>query len=76
MNEENGIDIQTLLKILLKRKKLFLSIFFLFFLTGSSLLIFLRIFRPLYKGSFSLLMQIPLKKIILVIPRLDLISIH
>ena len=62
MNEDNEIDIQILYKIFIRRKRLFFSAFIIFFLAGSTILGYKRIFKPWYKGGFSLLISNPIEK--------------
>ena len=59
---EDNFDIGIILKKLRRRKKLFIvaassSFIFAIFYTG-----FLRIYRPIYRGSFSILIQSPIDK--------------
>ena len=61
MNEENLVDIEKIKNILIRRKKLLLSIFFFGLIFGTLQLGYNRIFKPKYKGSFSLLIQNPIK---------------
>ena len=62
MNEDNSIDLENLYKIIIRRKKIFLTTLILSFLAGSLNLSYRRIFKPLYKGSFSLLISNPIKR--------------
>ena len=62
MNEDNSIDLENLYKILIRRKKVFIAALIASFAVGSLTLAYRRIFNPLYKGSFSILISNPIDK--------------
>tara|TARA_Y100000589_G_C27192609_1_gene645419 strand:+ start:1222 stop:3471 length:2250 start_codon:yes stop_codon:yes gene_type:complete len=61
MNEDYTIDIEKIINTLIRRKKFLLSIFLLTFIAGASYTLHKRIFKPQYKGSFSLLIKNPIR---------------
>ena len=61
MNEDFAIDIEKIINILIRRKKFLLSVFLFTFLSGITFTTYKRIFKPQYKGSFSLLITNPIK---------------
>ena len=59
INQENPFSLGLLLEVLLRRKKIFILLSLVFFLIGSSNLLYRRIKKPIYRGSFTLMISDP-----------------
>ncbi len=59
INQSNQFNLSSFLEILLRRKKIFLLLSFLFFFVTSSNLVYRRIKNPIYRGSFTLMISDP-----------------
>ena len=59
INREEQINFQSLFEIFFRRKKIFILLSFTFLLIGFSNLIYRRINKPIYQGSFTLMIRDP-----------------
>ena len=59
INQTNQINLNSLYEILLRRKKIFIFAGIAFFLIASSNLFYKRIKKPIYRGSFTMMINDP-----------------
>ena len=58
--QNDEIDLKVIYEIIFRRKKYFILTFFTFFLTAFILTTYSRFFKPIYKGTFSVLINDPI----------------
>lgn len=59
VNEESQVDLGSLIEILLRRKKIFILFSISFFLLSTTNLIYRRIKKPIFQGSFIIMISDP-----------------
>ena len=58
--QNDEIDLKVIYEIIFRRKKYFILTFFTFFFTAFILTTYSRLFKPIYKGTFSVLINDPI----------------